>query len=1453
MNKLIHRITSFLIIPSFVTSGLFGYQNKLNSYSETNDYISIYGEQLQGNCVYLAENIKTLLSADADDAETYQWQIKAPESAEWFDIYNQYYSECTLSQPLLLSCLDGENAAFIRCQAYSEGVCFTSDEVKVIVTPDNDEILPLTEGLLNVFSPLMNLTVPQILADDPDDEPELITHTIKIKYLYYNEGPDTTGSVANEYIATIADGTTFKASPTSPVRTGYNAYCADISGWDGTRWYDGVDESTLTDGMSYFIAEHTVTSDETYYVVYLPSETTFHVNRYKQNIYDDFYTFDSTEEKTALVGTEVTGMDDLKKAYTGFSMLQYEDATVAADGSTLVEIFYDREYHLMNFQLDGGYGVKPVYARYGTELRVGKPTKAGYQFVKWELGNTDNLTSEQISAANGIIAKLNNNEAVTIPEFDMVIDPVWQANETNLTVVFWHQNADLKEGETEYGYSYADSLKLNVPTGSTVSSETYANSDPSSDSAGFTYNSAKAESVTVSGDGSTVLNVYGDRRNVTITFYDGKKVVASYTRKYGADISDIWVNDVIAPQYDKGGCFAKESNGKEQCYFMENMPAENIDLYAYYKNNGGTKEGQLYYYVEYNDMCPKPNAEIPETTYGGKKYYLQNQITFLNNGSYDITVPNGYYPLKGFKRTLGDRNIKLGGSEREYSLYYDRLDYSIFFEDGYGKKVAEIGNIFYQTKINTITYNGKPLSDIEPAYPDVLEPGAYVFDGWYTTPDCVDGTEADFNSKMPDSSITFYAKWKKVNRNVKFYASYNDMMNGTLIPDTPDDDNDVMVEHGSPVQYASTLSRPGYNFVGWFYNDAVTGEKIAFLPNNMPVTEDMKIYAEWTADRLIRYTIHYMGAEALTNPDGTYIMANGKYVIDMDNLIQLSDDTTGQFHDGRTKTFSAKALPELYEGYNYGYFPMLSNHAIMFSADTSDIDKSVTVNQVGDTYEIEYTFYYVHLNGVEYTMEFINSLTGTNVFKDSDGNTFTVDPITNETPAAVVTERFKNIAGYIPDEYQKRLILTATPENNVITFYYTESADPTYLIEHYTENPDGTWTIQASEFSSKPSGSSVSDVTRSFVGHTFNPDQTWVNAQNVELVQDTTYDIWAKNYTQGANNTYTAGGTLETGKTLVIRFYYPLTEYEYIVEHRIYPQNADPSNPIVASECEYLFGENDEDSSRTYTAKYGQRVTANAKGVRDRALALGYWVDGSRDDPTRLVQSKMITESNNVITFWYVDEPIEINYRVWVDGKTGTSVKGCFVTPTLDSTNSHTDNSNSPGKISGSIPYAGRGYVFAGWFKDEDCSIPVDSSWVDDDNRLIPQKEGENNIVKQTTYYAKFMTYSLIIQKTGDDVDENDTFLFRVTNKGTSGEDSIDITVSIKGKGSAFITQIPMGEYEVEEISDWSWKYGTVEPQTASIPDKCTVTFTNTKNTSKKWLGGESSVNNKFSAAENNG
>ena len=110
------------------------------------------------------------------------------------------------------------------------------------------------------------------------------------------------------------------------------------------------------------------------------------------------------------------------------------------------------------------------------------------------------------------------------------------------------------------------------------------------------------------------------------------------------------------------------------------------------------------------------------------------------------------------------------------------------------------------------------------------------------------------------------------------------------------------------------------------------------------------------------------------------------------------------------------------------------------------------------------------------------------------------------------------------------------------------------------------------------------------------------------------------------------------------------------------------------------------------------------------------------------------------------------------------------------------------------------------------------------------------------TYYAKIDPNTLTIKKTGSEVNENDTFLFKVTGNG------VDLTVSIKGTGSAVIEFIPNGTYTVEEVSKWSWEYNAASSQTVTVTDSGTVTFTNTKDTTKRWLSGESSINNKFSA-----
>ena len=76
-----------------------------------------------------------------------------------------------------------------------------------------------------------------------------------------------------------------------------------------------------------------------------------------------------------------------------------------------------------------------------------------------------------------------------------------------------------------------------------------------------------------------------------------------------------------------------------------------------------------------------------------------------------------------------------------------------------------------------------------------------------------------------------------------------------------------------------------------------------------------------------------------------------------------ADDTKGQLQDGRTKTFSAKALPELWDEYNTNYFSELASHAIMFSEDIHETDPSVTVTKVnmdGSPYSCKWHCRYKH-------------------------------------------------------------------------------------------------------------------------------------------------------------------------------------------------------------------------------------------------------------------------------------------------------------------------------------------------------------------------------------------------------------------------------------------------------------------------------------------------------------
>ena len=145
-------------------------------------------------------------------------------------------------------------------------------------------------------------------------------------------------------------------------------------------------------------------------------------------------------------------------------------------------------------------------------------------------------------------------------------------------------------------------------------------------------------------------------------------------------------------------------------------------------------------------------------------------------------------------------------------------------------------------------------------------------------------------------------------------------------------------------------------------------------------------------------------------------------------------------------------------------------------------------------------------------------------------------------------------------------------------------------------------------------------------------------------------------------------------------------------------------------------------------------------------------------------------------------------------------------------------------------------------------------------------KSDDNKVVIRVLYRPAYT--SLTIHKTGADVlDENQTFLFRVTGEG----DDVAVTVTVHGNSFVTIDGLTVGEqYTVTEITDWSWRYGAqvftttldagnyeatatggITVTLSAEEAKNSVTCTNTR-TVPHWLDGDNFCVNVFASSTQN-
>ena len=244
---------------------------------------------------------------------------------------------------------------------------------------------------------------------------------------YYVEFQDFDGTVLKR--DTVDSGNAATA-PTAPTRTGYT-----FSGWDNLF--------------------SNVTTDLTVTAQYTPNTNTAYTVRHMwQNIDDNGYTLHESEAKTGTTGAQTAAT---AKSYTGFTAKAFSQKEIAAEGNTVVDIYYDRKTYTITWKdgdnntietdLNVKYGATPSY-------NGSTPTKTATAQYTYTFNGTWSPAIAEVTGNQTYVAQFDqtvNEYKITWKNEDgSVIDYTTVA----YGVVPTHADAT-KAADAEYTYTFA--------------------------------------------------------------------------------------------------------------------------------------------------------------------------------------------------------------------------------------------------------------------------------------------------------------------------------------------------------------------------------------------------------------------------------------------------------------------------------------------------------------------------------------------------------------------------------------------------------------------------------------------------------------------------------------------------------------------------------------------------------------------------------------------------------------------------------------------------------------------------------------------------------------------------------------------------------------------------------------------------------------------------------------
>lgn len=273
-------------------------------------------------------------------------------------------------------------------------------------------------------------------------------------------------------------------------------------------------------------------------------------------------------------------------------------------------------------------------------------------------------------------------------------------------------------------------------------------------------------------------------------------------------------------------------------------------------------------------------------------------------GEHEITVN-----YNGFSATLTLKLTDNGGSGGDNPPPTPSDIVTVSFESNGGSKVESRSG------------EGRVVIETEPKPTN----GNFTFGGWYTDQKLSNRAEFPFTATM---NVTLYAKWNSSTITVRFDVNAPDVSPVT----------EYKIEMGSKITLPTNVVREGYDFVGWFEDQACTKA----VAQDKVYTKDTTLFAGY---RIRKYTV-------------TFDLAGGKYYT---------------YSNGKENPPKDKVVVE----YEYG-------------ATIKNLPIADRANHVEGYYRDDFVFRYWEMDGEQYSLDTMpaRNITITATWNIKDPSTF---------------------------------------------------------------------------------------------------------------------------------------------------------------------------------------------------------------------------------------------------------------------------------------------------------------------------------------------------------------------------------------------------------------------------------------------------------------------------------